>query len=387
MTRRHTSRCLPAVARRAVALSGALLLAGCPPAPTPTSDEDGGLAQDAGPSPDGASRPDAATVDAAPLRDASPGTDAARPDANVVADGGSPADAAPPRDAALPDATIPSSDAGRQPWQTSFSSCWNTSTCRRALLLSHGGDWGGAVPYGSHAAHVRALENGADAVKVDVRTTADGVPMVVHSSPFEIWETLDCNGERVEEMTAEEAGGCHMLPSATERFPRLDETIAWARGRINLMFTVKESRDFASAIQLATDLQALDFVLLEVGPQDITTHLPPIPGWDQFFYDVQLSSLTELDSFLALSFPAGVVAVALDLNEFSEPEADITAAINDKVLPRGLHALTPSDKYVATVEDHLRRWNLGYDVLYTYNLPNGVIARPQVNTARGVTPP
>jgi hypothetical protein len=78
--------------------------------------------------------------------------------------------------------------------------------------------------------------------------------------------------------------------------------------------------------------------------------------------------------------------MAPDLNEFTEPEADIAAAITDTVLTHGLHALTPSDKYLVSVEDHPRRWNLGFDILHTHNLPNGVAARPQVNTARGVSP-
>jgi hypothetical protein len=188
-------------------------------------------------------------------------------------------------------------------------------------------------------------------------------------------------------MTAADVAGCHMLPSTTESFPRLDDTVNWARGRINLMFTVKDPRDFPAAMALARSLNALDFVLLEVGPGDLTTTLPPVTGWEDFYYDVQLTSLMELTTFLASARPPKVVAVALDLNEFTEPRADISAAITQQVLPAGLHALTPSDKLVATVNDHVTRWELGFDILYSYNTPSGITARTQVNTMRGITPP
>ena len=286
---------------------------------------------------------------AAPASDAAVASDSARPmDAAVAQDAAGPADAAGATDAGMTTDAAVTMDAaarldaavqdGGQPWRNSLEHCWNTSSCRRALLLSHGGDWGGAVPYGSHAAHVRAFENGADAVKVDVRVTQDGVPMVVHSSPLALYESLDCNGRRVEEMTAADLAGCHMVPSATETFPRLDDTIQWARGRINLMFTVKEARDFPAAMALAQALDATTFVFLEISYGDLLTTLPAIPGHAQFFYDVQVDSLTQLNSMFTLTLPPGVIMVALDLNEFTEPEADIAAAITTLVLPRGLHA-------------------------------------------------
>jgi hypothetical protein len=32
-------------------------------------------------------------------------------------------------------------------------------------------------------------------------------------------------------------------------------------------------------------------------------------------------------------------------------------------------------------------YNLGFDVVYTYNLDNAILARKDVNTANGVSPP
>lgn len=49
--------------------------------------------------------------------------------------------------------------------------------------------------------------------------------------------------------------------------------------------------------------------------------------------------------------------------------------------------VTRDDPLTATVENHLEIFEAGFDVVYTYNLANAVIARQQINTENGVSPP
>jgi hypothetical protein len=84
------------------------------------------------------------------------------------------------------------------PWRASLESCWTNTSCRRcagrrfrrecapirsnaplgarrALAVSHGGDWDLSRPYDSFPAFVKAFEDGTDAVKGDFRVSKDNV--------------------------------------------------------------------------------------------------------------------------------------------------------------------------------------------------------------------
>ncbi len=50
-------------------------------------------------------------------------------------------------------------------------------------------------------------------------------------------------------------------------------------------------------------------------------------------------------------------------------------------------AATHANSETATVENHMAIYNAGFDVVYTYNVDNAIIARIDVNTANGISPP
>jgi hypothetical protein len=50
-------------------------------------------------------------------------------------------------------------------------------------------------------------------------------------------------------------------------------------------------------------------------------------------------------------------------------------------------AATRDSAVGATVDNHRAIYDAGFDVVYTYNIDNAVIARIDVNTANGITPP
>ena len=51
--------------------------------------------------------------------------------------------------------------------------------------------------------------------KGDYRAAEDGLGVVVHSSPIEIYESLDCAFRKPEKMAAAKVAECHMLPTNT----------------------------------------------------------------------------------------------------------------------------------------------------------------------------
>src|SRR5512133_2303519 len=76
-------------------------------------------------------------------------------------------------------------------YRTSLGMCWTDATCPRVLALAHGGAWDATTrPYDSNAALAEAFADGDDGVKIDVRVTKDNVPVIAHSSPIEIYESL-----------------------------------------------------------------------------------------------------------------------------------------------------------------------------------------------------
>jgi glycerophosphoryl diester phosphodiesterase len=97
----------------------------------------------------------------------------------------------------------------------------------------------------------RAIEAGAHAAEVDVRTTKDGVLVCLHDATVD--RTTDGKG-RVAELTLAElkkldAGGKFDAKFRGERIPTLREVLQAARGKIGVMIDLKEEgEDYARKI-------------------------------------------------------------------------------------------------------------------------------------------
>ncbi len=87
----------------------------------------------------------------------------------------------------------------------------------------------------------RAWEDGADAVELDVRLTADGAVVVIHDETVD--RTTDGHGTvsemRLEELRRLDAGRWFAPEYAGERIPTLEEVLAWARGKVALLIELK----------------------------------------------------------------------------------------------------------------------------------------------------
>jgi glycerophosphoryl diester phosphodiesterase len=284
------------------------------------------------------------------------------------------------------------------PWRSSFDgdgSCWTEpqAKCNRALTIVHGGDWTLEFPYDSLPAMQAGFAHGADCVKGDFRVNGEGVGMVMHSSPIEWYESVECAGKRVENMTTAECEKCPMAASAYT-FASAPELLSWADGHVNVMFCVKESRDVPRAISTLLEANASHRAMLELGTGVLlSTVAANASGWDEVYYIVEVGSHDELSSFLAAA-PVEVLRRVVVLewpNDWEKEWADNATLTADlaAVHAAGCKAVatTNNDPAAATKENHLAIWGAGFDAAYTYNLANAVAARVEVNTKRGLDPP
>ncbi len=302
-------------------------------------------------------------------------------------------DAGPPP---APDATFTGNPPG--PWmeppaatgvlsyRNSLSQCWSDATCQRVMLVSHGGDWDLNDHYDSRGALVRAVERGSDGIKADLRMTADHIAVVAHSSPIEIYESADCQGQKIEEMTAAQVTSCHMLGTGWT-FVRVDDLLKWAHGRTVVMLDVKLSSDLPAAIQVGIADGAQDDLFLEVHTGDFLNIVVGSPGWDQLHYLISLDSPADSDTLIAAQHVKQGFMYEMDPTYPGYDAAAMTQLITTKLHPAGIRAFTSTDTQNPTVENHQMLFAEGFDVVMTYDLTNGLTVRQMVNTSRSISPP
>ena len=274
-------------------------------------------------------------------------------------------------------------------YKTNLAVCWLDPACHRALVVAHGGDWADAFsrPFLSRPAFDQAVADGADGIEADVRVTLDQVPVVAHSSPIETWESLDCSGQLIEQMTAAEVTQCHLAPSFTEPFQRLDDVLDWAGGKLIMELDVKLAGDLAATIGtiLARGAESRTFIL--VGTGEITSTIPTITGWHSVHYMVDIGDpATEIEPMLAIAASHNLFLFEIDRSYSGYTEAQITDLLVSTVNPGGVKGFSASDQYLATVQNHKDVYHQGFDVVLSYNVPNGVQAAAEINVERGYPP-
>ncbi|MBI5499290.1 MAG: hypothetical protein HY907_03540 [Deltaproteobacteria bacterium] len=333
--------------------------------------------------PDGVESDVGSPDDAAEPDDAEPGDVESPDDVAELADAGEPDDAGDPDDAAGPDDAGPEAPDGDEYVPGSLASCWTDAACPRVMAIAHGGAWNVAsAPYNSDAALANAHELGCDGVKIDVRVTADDVPVIAHSSPIEYYESLDCGGRRIEEMTAAQVTACHRLPSLTERFQRLDDVLGWLRDKMVVQLCVKVSGDIQRTIREIHDQAAEDFAFIELDPSDLRSLVPTLEGADSVWYLVNIAdNLAEVDTLLDV-----VRNPRAFLFEF-DPGIDVSTLAPDRLHPAGVRSFTYDSATPLSIAAIRSYFENGYDVVSTQSAANAVEARRTVNSARGVSPP
>jgi len=282
------------------------------------------------------------------------------------------------------DAAKSSTDAGPLPdgatWKNSLRVCWNDPNCTRALAIGHGGDWALNGPaYDSNAALAAAVTSGADGVKIDVRYTMDGVGVISHSSPIQLYESVDCNGKKIEEMTAAQVTACHRVPG-NETFQKLDDVLDTLRGQIAIQLCVKVNTEFGKTIQNVLAKNAQDFAFIEANAGDFPA-IKALPNYAQLYYVVDVgTTVADIDTVIGFKEPR-IIMLEID------PSVALNGMAASKIHPAGMHTFTYDNSDTATQSDLKALFDQGYDVVSSNVTKPDVAARQQVNTTRSVSPP
>jgi hypothetical protein len=285
-------------------------------------------------------------------------------------------------DAAVDGHGPPPIDAPTGTYRTSLAVCWTDATCPRVLALAHGGAWDVlTIPYDSNAALEAAYMDGDDGVKIDVRVTKDNVPVIAHSSPITLYESLDCANQRIEDMTAAQVTACHRFPSSSQTFQRLDDVLGYLRGKMVVQLCVKQTADFARTIAEVHALGAEDFAFIEINAGDFETLGATLPGGSTVWFLVNVgSTLSAVDDVLALGNTRAFM-VEID------PGVDIGTMVPDRLHPAGVRAFIYDSAASPSVAQLQAHYTAGFDAVSSQSGTNGVQARANVNAAHGLTPP
>lgn len=292
---------------------------------------------------------------------------------------------APPTPLDLPVAptdTVSSPDAGS--YRSSLAVCWTDATCQRVMAIAHGGAWDLAQkPYDSNAAIAAAYAVGVEGVKIDVRVTKDDVPVIAHSSPIEIYESLDCFDKKIEEMTAAQVVKCHRFPSTTETFQRLDDVLSYLRGKMVTQLCVKRPEDYGRTIAEILAQKAEDFAFIELGStSDLQNIIPTLPGSSSVWYLVNVeTNVAEVDTIVGTIKNPRAFMVEFD------PGVAVASITSTKLHPANVRSFTYDSSLTASVQQLKAYFTGGYDVVSAQTAANAVQARIQVNQARGISPP
>jgi hypothetical protein len=192
---------------------------------------------------------------------------------------------------------------------------------------------------------------------------------------------VDCVNETIETMTAAQVTACHRFPSTTETFQRLDDVLAYLRGKMVAQLTVKRSVDYARVIADVNAAGANDFVFMEISPSDLETLIPTLPGSGSVYYLINLGTdPTQIASLLALQDPRAFMF------EF-DPSVQLGAAAVAQLHGANVHAFTYDSAALASVAELQGLYDAGFDVVSSNRGANGVQARIAVNQSRGISPP
>ncbi|MBW1873438.1 MAG: hypothetical protein JRJ19_15320 [Deltaproteobacteria bacterium] len=262
----------------------------------------------------------------------------------------------------------------------SLAACLLNPECNRVGITSHMGAWTVTIPGNSMAAYQSAWELGADAIEADVRVSADGVPFMIHNDEITLYESLLCAGKVISESTADEIDDCLLVPSTTETIPTFEEFVEWARGKILIHIDIKESAHIAIMVQQIHAYGAEDFVFPAISVAEATNLLPGIADADSVYFLLRVKNINDIDAALTTLSRPNIFMLEGD-RSWDNPPVDEAAMMLqiERVQQAGLRIMASSDKYLATVQNHLDLFAMGFDLILSYNCANGVEAADQVN--------
>lgn len=159
------------------------------------------------------------------------------------------------------------------PW---LSACMTDPACPVPLITAHRGEGAGA-PENSVAAITASAALGADMVEIDIRQSADGVPVIMHDGTLarttnqpdvfpDVEEVEALTLAELKQLVLKDPEGLCAPETAEEqaarcRIPTLAEALEAARGTVLLMLDFKDA-DVVTVAELVAAHDALDTALL-----------------------------------------------------------------------------------------------------------------------------
>lgn len=114
------------------------------------------------------------------------------------------------------------------------------------------------------------------------------------NSPVEIYESINCYGKYVEEMTSDECHKCQM-EITDYTFMKVPDFLAWTGDKVNVMFCVKKSTDIPRAITTLIENNATHRAFLEVHVNDLLQlEINQVPHWDEVYYVAEAGGKDDL---------------------------------------------------------------------------------------------
>jgi hypothetical protein len=108
---------------------------------------------------------------------------------------------------------------------------------------------------------------------------------------------------------------------------------------------------------------------------------------NQVYFLLRVGDVTDIDAALG---PLARPTLFMLEGDRSWEDPPVSEAEMEQQVSRahaaGLRMMASSDKYLATVDDHQRLFDLGFDLALSYNTANGVEAAAAENAARGYAP-
>lgn len=144
------------------------------------------------------------------------------------------------------------------------------------LIYAHRGS-SATTPENTLAAFARAIADGADGAELDVRATADGVPVLLHDRVLE--RTTTGRGH-VDEMTLAELRGVDA--GGGERVPTLDAVCQLIAGHLHLDLELKQNGIAAEVLAVLARHPTLDWAISSFdwdALRDLRQRAPSAPLW------------------------------------------------------------------------------------------------------------
>ncbi|HVN32490.1 MAG TPA: glycerophosphodiester phosphodiesterase family protein [Thermoanaerobaculaceae bacterium] len=245
---------------------------------------------------------------------------------------------------------------------------------RRPLIVAHEGAPSLRIPSNSLASFQRAAALGAEVMELDVRFSADGVPIVIHDEKIPFFQAPGCAGTIVSRTAAADLTRCSLFPSLSQKILPLDELVRWARGRTILEIDLKELDAIGPLADRLHRLDALSFCYISLTAWHAAQHRAVLDRRPDLRLSLRLRTVRQLEAVVAGDRPAQVFMVEIDGSLDRPVTPDELEGWIARIHSAGLKVMASGDKVLASTRSHLQLLSQGYDAVLSYDVPNGVEA-------------